>query len=96
MSIAIRASRLLLDSSSQLVDDGVVLVENKRIKEAGPWATLQKKLEGIPLKDLGNVTLMPGLFDCHVCHNSSVQYALWGEVKLTSQCRCIFSLTQVA
>ncbi|KAJ3455923.1 hypothetical protein MRS44_017405 [Fusarium solani] len=63
---AIRAARVLPSSSSQLIQDGVVLVQGDRIKLVGQWATLEKDLEGVPVRDLGDVTLMPGLFDCHV------------------------------
>jgi imidazolonepropionase-like amidohydrolase len=69
---AIRAARVLPSSSSQLIQDGVVLVQGDRIKLVGQWATLEKDLEGVPVRDLGDVTLMPGLFDCHVGHAFAV------------------------
>ncbi|KAL2670357.1 hypothetical protein Neosp_014824 [[Neocosmospora] mangrovei] len=63
---AIRAARVLPSSSSHLIQDGVVLIQDERIKLVGHWATLEKDLEGVAVRDLGDVTLMPGLFDCHL------------------------------
>ena len=66
MGLAIRAARLLTSSSAELLDDGVVIVEGETITNLGRWVELKDTLAGVPVKDLGDVTLMPGLFDCHV------------------------------
>jgi imidazolonepropionase-like amidohydrolase len=66
MATAIRAARLLTHSSAVLIEDGVVLVQDGRIEVAGPWLTFQSKIPSDAIvRNLGDVTMMPGLFDCH-------------------------------
>lgn len=63
----VRADRLLVDSSAPIVADGAVLVEGDRILDVGTWASLQYRVSaGDEVVTLGDATLMPGLFDCHV------------------------------
>ncbi|KAG7090068.1 hypothetical protein E1B28_011685 [Marasmius oreades] len=65
--VALRSRRLLISAEDPLIDDGVVVVEGDRIVESGPWNELKAKVHGnYPVRDLGDVTLLPGLFDCHV------------------------------
>ncbi|CAI6068537.1 unnamed protein product [Clonostachys chloroleuca] len=67
MAIAFRALRLLCSSSDELINDGVVVVRDRKIDNVGPWRTIQPSLpRDVAVRDLGDVTLMPGLFDCHV------------------------------
>jgi imidazolonepropionase-like amidohydrolase len=66
MTIAYRAARLLTDSKAEIIEDGVVIVEGETITGVGPWSDLGDSLEDTEVKDLGDVTLLPGLFDCHV------------------------------
>lgn len=67
MGVILRASRLLLDSSSEVIEQGVVIVNDGRISKAGSWTDLKDDIPASQeIRDLGNVTLMPGLFDCHV------------------------------
>ncbi|MGW4485667.1 amidohydrolase family protein [Amycolatopsis sp. NPDC004368] len=56
------AARLLTSSSAELIADAAVCVEDGVITYAGPRASAPV---GDSL-DLGDVTLMPGLIDCHV------------------------------
>lgn len=66
MSRAIRASRVLVSVSAEIIHNGVVIVDGERISKVGSWNDL-KELHGAEhIEDLGDVTLMPGLFDCHV------------------------------
>lgn len=64
--IVLAAERLLTDSFAPVVQDALVCVEGDVIAYAGPrksapdWARLGN------IDELGDVTLMPGLFDCHV------------------------------
>jgi imidazolonepropionase-like amidohydrolase len=70
MVTILRAARLLLDSSSDLIYDGAVVVKDGRIADAGSWDALVNGgaiSSQEDIRDLGDVTLMPGLFDCHVC-----------------------------
>lgn len=70
MVIAYRAARLLVNSTAEIIEDGAVLIEGESIVRAGAWKSLGVDLERITVKDLGDVTLMPGLFDCHVIPSS--------------------------
>jgi imidazolonepropionase-like amidohydrolase len=66
MVLALRAARVLTSSSAELLEDGVVVVDGEKITHVGTWPELKDILPGIAVKNLGDVTLMPGLFDCHV------------------------------
>jgi imidazolonepropionase-like amidohydrolase len=67
MSIAIRVKRLYPNASTGIIQDGVVVVEGTQILQVGSWKLIGPSLgTSIPQKNLGEVTLMPGLFDCHV------------------------------
>ncbi|KAL3475448.1 hypothetical protein BJX99DRAFT_259395 [Aspergillus californicus] len=66
MAVVFRAARLLPTSKADLISDGVVVVESDRITQVGAFTTLADRLVNVPIRDLGDVTLMPGLFDCHV------------------------------
>ena len=65
--IALRSKRLLISADAALIHDGVVVVEGDRIVASGSWDALSSQLDDdLPIRDLGDVTLTPGLFDCHV------------------------------
>lgn len=61
--ITLTAARLLTDSEAAIVEDAAVVVRDGRIAYAGPRAGAPAAGEA---RDLGDVTLMPGLFDCHL------------------------------
>ncbi|KIK60200.1 hypothetical protein GYMLUDRAFT_1000090 [Collybiopsis luxurians FD-317 M1] len=64
---AIRAARLLLSSNAEIIQDGAVVVQGDTIVASGSWLTIQPTLPpDTSVLDLGDLTLMPGLFDCHV------------------------------
>ncbi|WP_134732834.1 metal-dependent hydrolase family protein [Amycolatopsis nivea] len=56
------AARLLTDASAPLVHDAAVAVSDGVLTYAGP----RNSAPDGPVTDLGDVTLMPGLIDCHV------------------------------
>ncbi|KAF9075400.1 hypothetical protein BDP27DRAFT_1314945 [Rhodocollybia butyracea] len=63
----LRAARLLISSGSEIIQNGAVVVQGDVISASGPWSTIQPILPAnTEILDLGDVTLMPGLFDCHV------------------------------
>jgi len=65
--VVLRAARLLTGAYADVVTDGGVLVDDGRIAAAGPWAAVAGSVpDGVGVLDLGDVTLMPGLIDCHV------------------------------
>jgi imidazolonepropionase-like amidohydrolase len=60
---AYRAARIFDGLSEQIIEDGVVLVEDGRIVSVG---APQKPPPGAGVVDLGDATLLPGLIDAHV------------------------------
>ena len=67
MAVVLRAGRLLLNSDADMILDGAVIVKGGHIEAAGLWSALQNAIPpAATVRDLGDVTLMPGLFDCHV------------------------------
>jgi imidazolonepropionase-like amidohydrolase len=65
-SILLKAGRLLDVRTGKYVAGAGVLVENDRIKEAGPLAEVRAHAPKEALViDLGAATLLPGLIDCH-------------------------------
>jgi imidazolonepropionase-like amidohydrolase len=63
--LVLAADRLLDVRSGRVVRDAVVVVEGERIRAAGPRATVAVPA-GARVIELGNRTLLPGLFDMHV------------------------------
>lgn len=61
----IKAGRLLDVATGQIAEDQGILIEGERIKEVGPFATVQEHAAGAPVLDLGSATVLPGLIDCH-------------------------------
>ncbi|MGW1782510.1 amidohydrolase family protein [Streptomyces sp. NPDC002143] len=61
--VLLRAARLLDVDKGELVEPGEVLVVGERIAEVGRSARLP---EGTLVRDLGDVTLLPGLMDMEV------------------------------
>lgn len=65
-----RAAALLVSASAEIIRDGGVLVNGQEIVAAGPASALmaQAQAQAGPAEviDLGELTLMPGLVDCHV------------------------------
>ncbi|MDD5541601.1 MAG: amidohydrolase family protein [Acidobacteriia bacterium] len=62
---AIRCARLLDVRSGAIVENPVVLIEADKIARVGSAKEI-KIPAGATIMDLGNVTLLPGLFDTHV------------------------------
>jgi imidazolonepropionase-like amidohydrolase len=67
MTVVLQPARLLIDSSSELIENGLVIIKDGRITEAGSFRNLNGTVAiSQEVRDLGDVTLMPGLFECHV------------------------------
>jgi len=65
-SILLKADRMLDVRTGKYVAHAGVLVENDKIKEAGPLTEVQAHApKGTAIIDLGMATLLPGLIDCH-------------------------------
>jgi imidazolonepropionase-like amidohydrolase len=73
-NLAVRAARLLDVKAGTLVRDAVVLVAGERIVAVGSGLAVPA---GARVIDLGDVTLLPGLIDCHthVMASSADEYA---------------------
>jgi len=65
----IRAARLIDGTGAASIADGAVLVDGQRIAEVGSAAAVPCP-EGAERLDFGDLTLMPGLVDCHVHINN--------------------------
>lgn len=62
----LKAGRMLDVRTGKYVPNAGVLVENGKIKEAGPLTEVQTHApKGTAIIDLGTATLLPGLVDCH-------------------------------
>ncbi|HKD81462.1 MAG TPA: amidohydrolase family protein [Candidatus Angelobacter sp.] len=62
----LKAARLLDVKTGKYVMNAGVLIENDKIKEAGPVAAVQSHApKEAKVIDLGSATLLPGLIDCH-------------------------------
>jgi imidazolonepropionase-like amidohydrolase len=59
---AVRAARLLDVKNGTLINNAVVLIEGERISAVGSGLPIPA---GAKVIDLGDVTLLPGLIDCH-------------------------------
>lgn len=60
----LKGSRLI-DGNGNILKDAVVLIDGARIQEVGTSQSVRIP-EGVEIVDMGNVTLMPGLIDCHM------------------------------
>lgn len=60
------ASRVLAGAGLDPIDRGAVVVDGTTIAWVGPAAGLPSDYADAPSRDLGGVTLMPGLIDAHV------------------------------
>ena len=61
-AVALRAARLLDVRTGAFIKDAVVLIKGQRIEAVGAGLEVPS---GTTVVDLGSVTLMPGLIDCH-------------------------------
>ncbi|HVG30227.1 MAG TPA: amidohydrolase family protein [Pyrinomonadaceae bacterium] len=73
---AVRAARMLDVRSGNIITNAVVLVENGRITDAGSGLAIPA---GAEVKDLGDVTLLPGLIDAHTHLLQNYDFKLGGD-----------------
>lgn len=66
-SVFIIRSRVVLPIRRPALADGAVVVSGKRIRAVGRWDVLRKEFPRLPVQDLGDVALLPGLINAH-CH----------------------------
>lgn len=78
--VALRAARLLDVKSGALLRNAVVLVEGERISAVGAGLPIPA---GATVIDLGDVTLLPGLIDCHTHLMADIKGDDYGAMLLT-------------
>jgi imidazolonepropionase-like amidohydrolase len=65
-SILVKAGKLLDVRNGSYIEDAAVLVEGANIKEVGRASVVQPHApQGVKVIDLGRMTILPGLIDCH-------------------------------
>ena len=79
LQTAIRAARLLDVKTGALINNAVVLVDGERISAVGSGLSIPG---GARVIDLGDVTLLPGLIDCHT-HLLLSRSGAYGTMLLT-------------
>ncbi|MGA9769021.1 MAG: amidohydrolase family protein [Blastocatellia bacterium] len=78
--IAIRAGRLIDVKSGEIIKDAVILVKDGRITSVGPGLAIPASANVI---DLSDMTILPGLIDCHTHLLMGHSVALDEEVNMT-------------
>lgn len=79
--VAVRAARIIDGSGSLPLMNGAVLIEGDRIVAVGAAGTVVPS--GVPVVDLGEATLLPGLIDLHT-HLSGSTDVTWEEELVTT------------
>ncbi len=72
---AVRAKAMLDVVAGQIVANPVVLIEGERITAVGPGLAIPA---GYEVFDLGDVTILPGLIDCHTHLTTTYRFLLEG------------------
>ena len=72
---AVRAQAMLDVVAGRIVENPVVLIEGERITAVGPGLAIPP---GSEVFDLGDVTILPGLIDCHTHLTTTYKYLLEG------------------
>jgi imidazolonepropionase-like amidohydrolase len=73
---AVRSGRLIDVKSGNVINNAVILIEAGRVKQAGANLPIPSGAEVI---DLGNMTMLPGLIDCHTHLLQNYDGALGGD-----------------
>jgi imidazolonepropionase-like amidohydrolase len=72
---AVKAAAMLDVVAGRIVDNPVVLIEGERITAVGPGLPIPRDAE---VFDLGDVTILPGLIDCHTHVTTTYKFLLEG------------------
>ena len=72
---AVKAAAMLDVVAGRIVENPVVLIEGDRITAVGPGLAIPR---GAEVFDLGDVTILPGLIDCHTHVTTTYKFLLEG------------------
>ena len=72
---AVRAAAMLDVVAGRIVENSVVLIEGEKITAVGPGLAIPR---GAEVFDLGDVTILPGLIDCHTHVTTTYRFLLEG------------------
>jgi imidazolonepropionase-like amidohydrolase len=72
---AVKAAAMLDVVAGRIVENPVVLIEGDRITAVGPGLAIPR---GAEVFDLGDVTILPGLIDCHTHVTTTYRFLLEG------------------
>ena len=72
---AVKAAAMLDVVAGRIVENPVVLIEGERITAVGPGLAIPR---GAEVFDLGDVTILPGLIDCHTHVTTTYRFLLEG------------------
>lgn len=73
---AVRAARMIDVKTGSVITNAVIIIEEGRVKQAGAGLAIPAGAEVI---DLGNMTVLPGLIDCHTHLLQNYNGALGGD-----------------
>lgn len=74
--LAVRAAHLIDVRSGSVINNAVIVIEGGRVKQVGANVTVPASAEVI---DLGGMTMLPGLIDCHTHLLQNYDGALGGD-----------------
>lgn len=74
--MVVRAGRMIDVRSGNVISNAVIVIENGRVKQAGAGVAIPSGAEVI---DLGGMTVLPGLIDCHTHLLQNYDGALGGD-----------------
>ena len=72
---AVKAAAMLDVVAGRIVENPVVLIEGEKITAVGPGLAIPR---GAEVFDLGDVTILPGLIDCHTHVTTTYRFLLEG------------------
>jgi guanine deaminase len=69
--------------STRYISDGLLVIENGKIKDFGTFESLQAKYAGVAIADHKGKLIVPGFIDIHVHYPQAEMIAAYGEQLLT-------------
>ena len=62
----LKAKKVITGDGHTVITDGAVVVQDDIIRAVGTYDELEKKFPDEEVKDYGEATILPGLFDAHI------------------------------